>query len=432
MKNNYFPDGTVIDNWFYDNVTPNINNLGVKYYINDYIEPNNNINTLEIQNLIDRIYNAGGGILVINDVYKTGAIFLKQGVHLYIEENAEIIGSDDITDYPVLETRIEGETCMYYPALINADNIDGLYIGGKGRINGNGLKSWKSFWQRRAWNPGCTNKDEQRPRLLYVSNSKNVMVEGLKLFDSHFWTCHIYKCSKVKFLNLTILSPKEPVKAPSTDAIDIDVCSDILIKNCYMSVNDDAVVLKGGKGPYADSDINNGSNERVLVEDCEFGFCHACMTLGSESIHNKNILFRNSKSDQANNLLWLKMRPDTPQRYEYVTVENITGNAKNILLVKPWTQFFDLKGREDIPLSYADNICLNNLNMLCHTYFNVVKRIDQYVLSNFKLINLNINAKVNGYTDDLIENVIIDNVNVCEEEYENKANIQSGFKQNKY
>ena len=49
MKNNYFPDGTVIDNWFYDNVTPNINNLGVKYYINDYIEPNNNINTLEIQ-----------------------------------------------------------------------------------------------------------------------------------------------------------------------------------------------------------------------------------------------------------------------------------------------------------------------------------------------------------------------------------------------
>ena len=416
MDNKYFPDGTIIDNWFYDNNIPKLDDLGTKYYLCNYIKPSDKVCTQEIQALIDKIYELNGGVLIVSKGnYKTGAIFLKQGVNLYIADDGEIIGSDDITDYPVMETRIEGETCMYYPALINADNVDGLYIGGKGKINGNGLKSWKSFWQRRTWNPGCTNKDEQRPRLVYISNSKNVMVEGLKLFDSHFWTCHIYKCSRVKFLNLTILSPKEPVKAPSTDAIDIDVCSDILIKDCYMSVNDDAVVLKGGKGPYADTDINNGSNERILVEDCEFGFCHACMTLGSESIHNKNILFRNCKSDKANNLLWLKMRPDTPQKYEYVTVENITGNAKNILLVKPWTQFFDLKGREDIPLSYADNICLSNLNMLCHTYFNVVKRIDQYVLSNFKLINLNINAKVNGYIDDLIENVIIDNVNVCEE-----------------
>ena len=83
---------------------------------------------------------------------------------------------------------------MYYPALINVDNVDNVFIGGNGSINGNGLKSWKAFWQRRKWNPNCLNKDEQRPRLLYISNSNNVTIFNLKLFDSHFWTNHIYKC----------------------------------------------------------------------------------------------------------------------------------------------------------------------------------------------------------------------------------------------
>lgn len=51
----------------------------------------------------------------------------------------------------------------------------------------------------------------------------------------------------LKLLNLRITSPASPVKAPSTDAVDLDVCNNVLIKNCYMSVNDDAVALKGGK-----------------------------------------------------------------------------------------------------------------------------------------------------------------------------------------
>lgn len=51
----------------------------------------------------------------------------------------------------------------------------------------------------------------------------------------------------LKLLNLCITSPASPVKAPSTDAVDLDVCNNVLIKNCYMSVNDDAVALKGEK-----------------------------------------------------------------------------------------------------------------------------------------------------------------------------------------
>ena len=151
----------------------------------------------------------------------------------------------------------------------------------------------------------------------------NVLVAGLNLQNAHFWTNHLYQCDHVKYLNCRIYSPASPIKAPSTDAIDIDVCHDVLMKNCYLEVNDDSIVLKGGKGPWADTAPENGINERVLVEDCIYGFCHGCLTCGSESVHNKNIIVRRIKVLDGNNLLWLKMRPDTPQHYEYILMEDI-------------------------------------------------------------------------------------------------------------
>ena len=162
-----------------------------------------------------------------------------------------------------------------------------------------------------------------------------------------------------------------PVKAPSTDGVDIDVCANVLIKNCYISVNDDAVALKGGKGPWADKDESNGGNYNIIIEDCNYGFCHSALTFGSESIYDRNIILRRCKVNEANRLLWLKMRPDTPQKYEYILVEDITGNANHFLYIKPWTQFFDLKDRKDIPLSYSDHLTMRNIDFECETFFNV-------------------------------------------------------------
>lgn len=56
----------------------------------------------------------------------TGALFFKQGVHLYVAQGGMLKGSDDCSDYPICETRIEGESCLYFSALINADGLDGF------------------------------------------------------------------------------------------------------------------------------------------------------------------------------------------------------------------------------------------------------------------------------------------------------------------
>lgn len=175
-----------------------------------------------------------------------------------------------------------------------------------------------------------------------------------------------------------------PVPAPSTDAIDIDVCTDVLVKGCHIEVNDDGVVLKGGKGPWADTAPENGSNERIIVEDCNFGFSHACFTCGSESIHDRNMIIRRCTIDGTMNFLRFKMRPDTPQHYEYLLAEDIKGRTGYFLDIYPWTQFYDLGGRTDLPVSKVDHVRFNRCDIECKVLKHVKEEPSQYELSEFE------------------------------------------------
>lgn len=410
-----WPDGTPIPEWFRQNEKTDISKLGQKYVVTDHgvVNDSNIIQTKQLQAVIDKANAAGGGVVVIpQGTYLSGALFFKPGTHLYLEKGGMLKGSDDIKDFPIVMTRIEGQTLKYFAALVNADKVDGFTISGEGTIDGNGLRYWRAFWLRRDWNPACTNMDEQRPRLVYISNSKDVQLSGVRLQNSPLWTTHLYKCENVKLLDLYIYSPEKPVKAPSTDAVDVDACTNVLIKDCYMSVNDDAVALKGGKGPTADKDTNNGGNRNIIIEDCVYGFCHGALTLGSESIFNHNIILRRIRVDSAQRLLWLKMRPDTPQNYEYITVENITGNASNFIYIQPWTQFFDLKGHTEIPMTYASNVTMRNIDFECSTVFNVSSS-DQYILKDFTFENLNIKAsKYPKIKADYVEDFKLSNITI--------------------
>lgn len=410
-----FPDGTKVPEWFHKIEPTNITKLGKQYKLTHYkvVKDSTIVQTEKIQAVIDAAFANGGGVIVVpKGTFLSGALYFKQGTHLYLEEGGVLKGSDDISNFPVVMTRMEGQTLKYFPALVNADGVDGFTISGKGTLDGNGLRYWKAFWLRREFNPKCTNMDEMRPRLVYISNSKNIQISDIRLKNSPYWTTHFYKCEYVKLLNLHITSPASPVLAPSTDAIDIDVCKNFLIKNCYMAVNDDAIALKGGKGPTADKDDTNGENRNIIIEDCSFGYCHSALTCGSESIHNYNIIFRRSTLNKAYRIFWVKMRPDTPQLYEYINIEDITGNASQLLSIRPWTQFADAKG--EIIKSYAKNITLKNIKLKCNTGF-AIEKSDQYEVSDFTFENIELHT-ANGAIEktNFIKNVVLKNVNIKE------------------
>lgn len=418
--NDKFPDGSEITNWFKDYSKIQLKDLGKKYTITDFGvgKDSTKIQTIAIQKVINKAAANGGGVIIIpKGVFLSGALFFKPKTTLYVSEGGVLKGSDNIADFPIMPSRMEGQNLDYFPALVNAYGVDNFSISGKGTINGNGKKYWDAFWERRKENPKCTNLEVSRPRLVFIWGSNNVQLQDVKLINSGFWTNHFYKCNNVKLLDLYIFSPHLTSKAPSTDAIDIDICNNFLVKGCYLSVNDDAIALKGGKGPYADQDKNNGPNANIIIEDCTFGFCHSALTNGSESIHNRNVIMRNCKIDGASRLLWLKMRPDTPQRYEYIRVEDIKGEAKTCLAVFAWKQFFDLKGRPDVPLSYGDHITLKNIDLKCDTFYGV-ENDPNVRLSNFSFENLNIQA-----TKTSIDKSIINGVNF-KDVYVNKQLIE--------
>ena len=411
MAKEFFPDGiTPIDDWFYDTRIPTLDELGTQYLITDFgAKCDGSICTAEIQSAIDKAHEAGGGVIVVPaGQFMTGALFFKAGVNLYLSEGAVLMGSDDICDYPLCETRIEGQWRLYFPALINADHNDGFTLCGKGTVDGNGLRAWKAFWIRWKWNKNLSNLDEQRPRLLFISNSSNVTVAEATLQNSHFWSTHIYKCDHVKYLNCTIQAPHAPVRAPSSDAIDIDVCHDVLIKNCRLDVNDDSVVLKGGKGVGAAELPENGENQRVLVEDCSYGYCHGVLTCGSESIHNKNVIVRNCHVEETIYMLWFKLRNDTAQHYEYVRMENVVcDRARSFLNLNLFGEqtYTGLSSR-------VNNVTVKNCACTCDVFYDVTVAEGRTTASDFTLEDLTVQCRESSFRKELIENTSVKNVSV--------------------
>ena len=387
-----WPDGSRMDPWFTSMEKVDVAQLGRQYVLTDYGVTLDSmvVQTNAIQQVINRCADEGGGVVVVPEgTFLSGALFFRPGTHLHVI--GRLKGSDRISDFPVLTTRIEGETCSYFPALVNAEGVDGFTITGHGTIDGNGLRYWLDFWLRRQWNPQCTNKDTQRPRLTYISHSCHVTIQDVHLANSPFWTNHVYKSHHVRYLDCFIYAPTEGIweqdatkGAPSSDAIDIDACTDVLGRGCYMHVNDDAVVLKGGKGTWADKDSTNGVNERILIEDCSYSRVHGCLTLGSESLHDRNVILRRCHTTDADRVLWLKMRPDTPQHYEYVMVEDITGKCGRFLFIHPWTQFYKMDKRDDMPRSRCNNIVMRNIQVDTPVMLDVVTS-EKYDLINFSL-----------------------------------------------
>jgi len=330
------------------------------YLITDYgaVADGTTLNTAAIQKAIDAATAVGGGVLEIpKGTFLSGSIFLKKGVDLYLDEGAVLLGSQNIEDYPKQMTRIEGHSEPWRLALVNVSNLDHVRIGGKGQLNGNGAPFWKSFYDRRAANPATTNLDVERARLVFIERCTDVRVEGISFQDSQFWNLHLYHCSDVLVDGLHINAPR----SPSTDGIDVDSCQGVVIRNCQISNNDDDIAIKGSKGPKADQLADNPPDENILIEGCTIGDGNALLTCGSEATIIRNILVRNCEITGNAKMLNLKLRPDTPQHYSYITMENIKLSGTGVMLTAaPWLQFFDLAGLP-APTRQVDHILVRNI-----------------------------------------------------------------------
>ncbi len=371
------------------------------------------LNTARLQSVIDQLAAQGGGTLVVpKGVFLTGALFLKSGVNLHLDAGAVLKGSTDRKDYPKTRTRVEGHFEEWLPALVNADGVDHLRITGPGTLDGNGAPFWEDFWARRKENPKTTNLDVERPRLAHISNSEDVRIGGVTFKDSGFWNLHLYRCRNVVVENVRFQVP-DGVRCPSTDGTDIDSCQDVTIRGCTYRVDDDCIAVKGSKGPLAMGDKDSPPVEHIRVTGCTFERGHGVVTLGSEATVVRDVVVENIKVVGPINLVRLKLRPDTPQRYEDIHYRDITldSNAGAIMAVLPWTQFFDLKGQPP-PKSVVRNVTLSNVRGTYGSFGSLQGNPGQTEISDITLENIDVrltNEKLNAVD---VKNLKVEKVNV--------------------
>ena len=370
------------------------------------------LNTSAIQKAIEAAAGKGGVVVIPAGTFLSGSIFLRPGVELRLDRDAVLLGSNRIEDYPKRETRIEGHFEAWRMALVNAQAMDKVRIHGEGKIDGNGAVFWEAFWQRRKENPKCTNLEVERPRLMFIDRCKDVRIEGLRFRDSGFWNLHVYRCRGVVIEGLDIHAPTiGKLRGPSTDGMDIDSSQDVTIRKCKISVNDDNIALKGSKGPLADKDADSPPVENILVEDCEIGDGNGLITCGSEATIVRDVTVRNCRITGNATALTLKLRPDTPQHYERILIENIQLSGSGRLLnVAPWKQFFDLKGHAP-PSRKVNDITLRNITGKFGS-LGTLRGNPGDTLENITLENIDLKLSTDGFLPGKVRNLVMKNVRV--------------------
>jgi glycosyl hydrolase family 28 len=205
--------------------------------------------TKAIQNAIDDCAKAGGGVVTFKPGdYVTGALFLKSNVHLRIDSGVTLLGSQDDADYPSIWTRVAGIEMKWPAALINVNEQHNVRLSGGGTIDGRGQKWWEKYWAlRREYEPRglrwASDYDAERVRLMVVWKSSDVTVENLNLKRSGFWTVQVVYSDHVTVDGIKITDNH----GPSTDGVDIDSSSYVLVQNCDIDNNDDDICLKAGR-----------------------------------------------------------------------------------------------------------------------------------------------------------------------------------------
>lgn len=355
------------------------------------------LNTKAIQSAIDTCVNAGGGTVVVpKGEFISGALFLKPGVNIELQEGAVLKASDKLEDFPVVpNVRFEGHFSDRVIALLNAEHTDHLRITGPGTLDGNG----EAYWNAKTPNG--------RPRLVYIRDSADVAVNGVRFLNSASWNLHFYNCQNVTVDN-SRFEIDDSAKGPSTDGVDVDGSQNVVVKNCFFSVNDDCVCIKGNRYDGLDQQPRTTPTSHVRVTGCTFRRGLGALTLGTEATIIRDIEMSDSTVTGNMPVLYVKMRPDTPgQDYQDVRVHDIKVDGPGKIVLFSLTHGTKIAPRP--PRAIIKNITLSNITGSFGT-FGRISNNPNTDISDIAFHNINVTLKKPELLAEGVTNVTLDNV----------------------
>ncbi len=388
------------------------------------------IATASIKKAIDAASKAGGGTVYFPaGKYLTGPIYLKSNITVFIDAGAELHFSDSFDDYlPMVQSRYEGVDVMSFSPLFYAYNETNITITGRGKINGHGKKWWDyalTFYKNQTArnkyqvlfdslnknillpeDPGQMKRGFLRPPFIQPMYCKNILIEGITITNSPFWTVTPEFCENVTVKGVTIDNPK----SPNTDGINPSSCRYVHISDCHISVGDDCITIKSGKDlpgrtkatPAENYTITNctmlsghggvvtgsemsGDVKKIVISNCVFDGTDRGIRIKTargrggvvEDIRVDNIVMKNIK-DQAIvlDMEYSKAKPEavserTPQ-FRNIRMSNITAYTKKAMYIN---------GLEEMPVS---EISLNDVVFEAETGI-VIKNANDIELHNVRV-----------------------------------------------
>jgi polygalacturonase len=209
-----------------------------------------NPDTAAFQKALDACASAGGGTVVVPaGNYLIGSVVLGANTTLQISAGANLIGSTNIADYPLVQGRFEGEIGQAHRALISAENANDIAITGSGSITGPPVELGQL-------------RNPRGPVLIEFVGCTNVTLDGFSTHYQRLWSIHPLFCQDVTIKNLTIRST-----LVNGDGIDVDSSRNVTIENCDINTGDDAISLKSGRGESAAR--MDRPTENVTIKNCK-------------------------------------------------------------------------------------------------------------------------------------------------------------------
>jgi polygalacturonase len=411
------------------------------FSVNEYgaVSDTVTVNTKAIQKAIDDCAAKGGGIVTFKPgTYVSGSIFVKSNVILQIDKGVLILGSQNFDDYPDINTRIAGLEMVWPAALINLIDVKNAALTGKGIVNARGKFCWDRYWAMRKeydtkglrW---IVDYDVKRVRTVLVQNAENITVKDLTFKNAGFWTVQLLYSTKIT-VDGVVIKNNEDGSGPSTDGIDVDSSTWVLIQNCDIDCNDDNFCLKAGRD--WDGLRVNKPTAYVVIRKSMARRGAGLVTLGSETsggIHHilatdlyakhtdnglrvksaftrggvvEDIYFQNSVLDSVRNVFQFNLNwypaysySELPKGYVY---DSIPAHWKSMLQkVTP--------AEKGIPA--AKNFYINNITAThAKVIFDAVG-YQQSTLKNFVFTNSTVSASVLG-TMEYIEGWKYNNFNL--------------------
>jgi len=297
--------------------------------------------TLAISKTITKANKLGGGTVVVpTGEWLTGKIHLKSNVNLHLEKGATLLFSGNPTDYlPAVHSTWEGMECYNYSPLIYAYQCKNVAITGEGEVKAQ-MDTWKIWFARpkphmesikRLYLQGISytpviqrqmvnDTAHLRPQFIQFNRCENVLLEGISIQNSPFWTIHPYLCKNVSIRKVNVYA-----HGHNNDGVDPEMSQNVLIENCVFDQGDDAIAIKSGRNP--EGWRLKTPSKNIIIRNCLVKNGHQLVAIGSElSGGIENVWIQNCEVvDGAKlfHLLFIKTNERMGGYVDHIYVENV-------------------------------------------------------------------------------------------------------------